>query len=208
MNSKDIEKELESAHQELELKEKNLLDLKATFIGEVRHLLPNHIERTISEIISANASRVEAISTDELRKMKSALAQQKDQAIEKGISALQSADWLWRSTSGVHTERDPIDILGLNEGGPIWQSLQSYSKDLEATFKSFGFEVEERLYTASRSRFLIDFPRAYHQKKERLQEINEAIGKAHEEYVAAKGKISSLEAQLKRTLAREKFEAA
>jgi len=206
--SAEIQKSLESSRQKLQLKETALLDKKAAFIEEVKRLLPSKFDRAISEIIASNANHVNELTADELRKMKSAIAEERPKAIQKGITALETSDWLWCQSSGVTSGNDPIGYSGVNEQGAIWQSLHNYSKDVETILQRFGLQVEKRMASYSFSPFHLSVPRIYTgTTKERLQEINEGFIIAHEEYCKSKSEVNSLEEQLTRTKAKERYDS-
>ncbi len=204
MTSAEVAKNLDSARKELQLKEKVLLEKKEAFIARVQAILPDAVDRAISTVISRNADRVEAFPAEQLRTMKKALAEEKPKAIEKGMFALRSSDWLWCPYSATVRGKDPLGWLGVNEDGPIWQSLQKYSNDLESIFKKFGFKVEEGYYG---SPFRLHIPRGAGGRKDELEDLNKAVGPAGREYYDLKFKVTCLERELKETKAREKFES-
>jgi|SRR5208282_1886873 len=207
MNSAEVARNLDSAREELKLKERTLVEKKDAFLEKVQATLPDRIEHAISAVISRNAELVEKLSSDELGKMKKALGEEKPKAVEKGISSLRSSDWMWCSSSGTAMGRAPFSWPGINEEGPIWQSLQSYSKDLESILKKYGFKLEEQM-KFSMSPFRVILPKSAEGKKEELDELNHAVGKANKEYCDAKRKVTYLEQLLKETKAREKYESA
>jgi hypothetical protein len=207
MNSAEVARNLDSAREELNLKEKTLVENKEAFLQKVQTTLPDKIEHAISAVISRNAELVEKLSTEELGKMKKALGEEKPKAIEKGVSALRSSDWMWCPSSGTATGRAPFSWPGINEEGPIWQSLQTYSKDLENILKKYGFKLEEQM-KFSMSPFRVILPKSTEGKKEELDDLNHAVGKANKEYCDAKRKVTYLEQLLKETKAREKYESA
>src|SRR5208282_5452948 len=212
MNSAEVTRNLDSAREELKVKERTLAEKKEAFLEKVQAILPDRIEHAISAVISRNAELVEKLSADELGKMKKALAEEKPKALEKGVSSLRSSNWMWCPSSGTGTAtatgRAPFSWPGINEEGPIWQSLQSYSKDLESILKKYGFKLEEQIAKFSMSPFRIILPKSAEGKKEELDELNHAVGKANKEYCDAKRKVTYLEQLFKETKAREKYEAA
>src|SRR5208282_2544784 len=131
MNSAEVTRNLDSAREELKVKERTLAEKKEAFLEKVQAILPDRIEHAISAVISRNAELVEKLSADVLGKMKKALAEGKPKAVEKGVSSLRSSDWMWCPSSDTASGRAPFSWPGINEEGPIWQSLQSYSRDLE-----------------------------------------------------------------------------
>ena len=207
MNSAEVARNLDSAPQELNLKEKTLVENKEAFLQKVQTTLPDKIENAISAVISRNAELVEKLSTEELGKMKKALGEEKPKAIEKGVSSLRSSDWTWCPSSGTATGRAPFSWPGINEEGPIWQSLQTYSKDLENILKKYGFKLEEQM-KFSMSPFRVILPKSTEGKKEELDDLNHAVGKANKEYCDAKRKVTYLEQLLKETKAQRNIESA
>jgi hypothetical protein len=207
MNSAEVARNLDSAREELNLKEKTLVEKKEAFLQRVQAMLPDRIEHAISAVISHNAELVEKLASNELAKMKKALGEEKTKAVEKGVSSLRASDWMWCPTSGTTTGRAPFSWPGINEEGPIWQSLQTYSKDLETILKKYGFKLEEQM-KFSMSPFKVILPKSTEAKKEELDDLNHEVGKANKEYCDAKRKVSYLEQLLKETKAREKYEAA
>ncbi|HKM76253.1 MAG TPA: hypothetical protein VJZ32_07535 [Candidatus Bathyarchaeia archaeon] len=208
MNSAEVARNLDSAREELRLKERTLVEKKEAFLAKVQAMLPDRIEHAISAVISRNAELVEKLSSNELAKMKKALTDEKPKAVEKGVSSLRSSDWMWCPSSGTATGRAPFSWPGINEEGPIWQSLQSYSKDLESILKKYGFKLEEQTAKFSMSPFRVILPKSAEGKKEELDDLNHAVGKANKEYCDTKRKVTYLEQLLKETKAREKYETA
>jgi hypothetical protein len=208
MNSAEVARNLDSAREELNLKERMLVEKKEAFLQKVQAMLPDRIEHAISSVISRNAELVEKLSSNELAKMKKALGEEKPKAIEKGVSSLRASDWMWCPSSGTTTGRAPFSWPGINEEGPIWQSLQTYSKDLETILKKYGFKLEEQIAKFSMSPFKVMLPKSTEAKKEELDDLNHVVGKANKEYCDAKRKVAYLEQLLKETKAREKYEAA
>jgi len=208
MNSAEVARTLDSAREELKVKERTLSEKKDVFLEKVQAMLPEKIEHTISAIVAHNAELVEKLSSNELAKMKKTLGEEKPKAVEKGISALRASDWTWCPSSGTATGRAPFSWPGINEEGPIWQALQTYSKDLETILKKYGFKLEEQNVKFSISPFKVALPKSTETKKEDLDDLNHAVGKANKEYCDSKRKVGQLEQVLKETKAREKYEAA
>ncbi len=207
MNSGEVEKNLDVARNQLQLKEGTLVKKKEAFIQKVQAILPNNIERGITQIISRNAGLVQKLPAVELATMKKALAEEKPKAIEKGVSSLRSNNWMWCPPPSTSTGRDPISWSGVNEDGPIWLSLQSYSGNLEGILKKYGLKVEEQVVTYSRSPFWVRIPRGAGENKEELEELSRAVAEASKEYCDAKLKVTSLERELEETKARERYES-
>jgi hypothetical protein len=196
MSSAEVAKVLESARQELKLKEKVLLKKKHKFMEELRPLLVSQIDAAIANIVSRNADRIEALGT-ELKTMKNAIDTAKTSAVESGLQALESCpDWLQSSQS--------IDGLGVTEQGRIWQSLQSYSNNLRKIMQGYGLTVDQKLAEG----FFISPLTLHLASGTKLQEINESeVAPAHRDYCNCQNKVASLEEELKAAKAREKYES-
>src|SRR5208337_307849 len=205
--SGEVEKSLNLARDELKAKEKTLLEKKEAFIAGIQAMLPRHIDQAISGVISRNADLVQKLPSGDLAAMKRALSDEKPKAVEKGVSALRSSDWMWCRSSSTATQRDPFFIGGVSEGGPIWQSLQSYSRDVELILKKYSFMIDIHSSGYTMNPFQVPIPIGYRQTKE-LNELNKAVGQAGTEYCQAKENVKALEQQLSETKARERYDSA
>lgn len=208
MGSVELEKELEKARQDLQLKEKVLLEQKDALINEVRVMLPNAIDRAVKDVISRNVPRIDAMAPDILKKMKAEIEAAKPNVAKQTVSSLQSFDWRW--CGPLHTENgsDPIGFFGVNEQGPIWKAVQSYGDNVRSILERYNLQVEDRTRSYARSPFYLTLPKTYHGQKESFQEANEAFGKLHKEYCENKCRVADLESQLKIAQASEKYDSA
>jgi len=203
MSSIEIEKSLETARKELQETERLLLESKAIFIEELRIRLPNELKNIISEIIGRSADRIQVLPTGEVAKMKAAIEAEKAKAIEKAVSILQKTDWLAANGKS-------IDFPGLVQRGPIWIALQDYSTELRKLLESYGLKVDREYYGGERvSPFVLHIPFSTEkEKKEKLQEADESVGKAYRRYSDTKARVENLEERLKQAQAQEKYDSA
>ena len=200
--SKEIQERLDVARTELENSQQLLLESKSVLIQNLREVFPGFVDSAIGRLVEKNASRIDQMSPEELRKMRMEIEKEKPKAIESALKTFDSCpDWLWCRSSTRAYKEDPIDDSGVSEEGGIWKLLQRYSKPLEEIFTRYGLGVIGAADSPLKLpyRFLEDHG---------LKELNLAVGEAHESFCRAKRDVGVLERQLKEAGAREKFESA
>ena len=207
--SKEIQQRLDLARTELENSQQLLLESKTVLVQKLREAFSGFVDRAIRRLVENNASRIDQMPPEELRKMKIEIEKEKPKAIENALKAFDSSpDWLWCQSSATGYREDPIDDSGVSEEGAIWKVLQGYSRPLEEIFTRYGLSVGLPMVPGATItdsplklpyRFLEDHA---------LKEFNIAVGEAHEGFCRAKRDVEVLEGQLKETGAFEKFESA
>ncbi len=207
--SKEIQQRLGLARTELEKSQKQLLESKATLIERLRETFPGFADSAIRRLVEKNASRIDQMSPEELKKMKIEIEKQKPKAIENALKAFDACpDWLWCRSSATGYREDPIDDSGVSEEGAIWKVLQGYSKPLEEIFARYGVGVGLPMVPGAT---ITDYPLKLPYRfleDHALKELNITVGEAHESFCRAKRDVEVLERQLKETGALEKFESA
>jgi hypothetical protein len=207
--SKEIQQRLDLARTELENSQQLLLESKTVLVQRLREAFSGFVDSAIRRLVENNASRIDQMPPEELRKMKIEIENEKPKAIENALKAFDSSpDWLWCPSSATGYGEDPIDDSGVSEEGAIWKALQGYSKPLEEIFTRHGLSVGLPMVPGATItdsplklpyRFLEDHA---------LKDLNIAVGEAHTGFCRAKRDVEVLEGQLKETGAFEKFESA
>ena len=207
--SKEIQQQLDLARTELENSQQQLLESKTTLTKKLRETFYGFVDLAIRRLVEKNASRIDQMPPEELRKMKIEIEKEKPKAIENALKAFDSSPgWLWCPSSATGYREDPIDNSGVSEEGAIWNVLQGYSKPLEEIFTRYGLNVGLPMDPGAT---ITDYPLKLPYRfleDHALKELNIAVGEAHEGFCRAKRDIEALEIQLKETEALEKFESA
>jgi hypothetical protein len=207
--SKEIQQRLDLARTELEKSQQQLLESKTVLVQKLREVFPGLVDSAIRRLVEKNASRIDQLSPEELRKMKIEIEKEKPKAVENALNAFDSCpDWLWCPSSATGYKEDPIDDFGVSEEGAIWKVLQGYSRPLEEIFTRYGLSVGLPMVPGAT---ITDYPLKVPYRfleDHALKELNIAVGEAHEGFCRAKRDVEVLERQLKETGAREKFESA
>ncbi len=207
--SKETQQRLDLARTELENSQQQLLESKMVLLQKLREAFPGFVDLAIRRLVEKNASRIDQLSPEELRKMKIEIEKEKPKAIEKALKAFDaSQDWLWCRSSATGYREDPIDDSGVSEEGAIWKLLQGYSKPLEEIFTRYGLSVGVPMVAdATITDSPLKLPYRF-LEDHALKELNIAVGEAHEGFCRAKRDVEVLERELKETEALEKFESA
>ena len=207
--SKEIQQRLDMARTELEKRQQQLLGSKTVLVQKLREVFPGFVDLAIRRLVEKNASRIDQMSPEELRKMKIEIENEKPKAIENALKTFDScSDWLWCPSSATGYREDPIDDSGVSEGGSIWKVLQGYSKPLEGIFTRCGVSVGLPMVSdATITDYPLKLPYRF-LEDHALKELNTAVGEAHERFCRLKRDVEVLEIQLKETGAVEKFESA
>jgi len=207
--SKEIQQRLDLARTELEKRQQQLLESKTILLQKLREVFPGFVDSAIRRLVEKNASRIDQLPPEELRKMKIEIEKEKPKAIENALKAFDSClDWLWCPSSATGYREDPIDESGVSEEGAIWKVLQGYSRPLEETFARYGLSVGVPVVPGGT---ITDYPLKLPYRfleDHALKELNIAVGEAHEGFCRAKRDVEVLERELKETGALEKFESA
>jgi len=206
---KEIQQRLGLARTELEEKQQQLLESKTVLVQKLREVLPGFVDSAIRRLVEKNASRIDQLPPEELRKMKMEIEKEKPKAIENALKAFDSCpDWLWCPSSATGYREDPIDDSGVSEEGAIWKVLQGYSRPLEETFARYGLNLGLPMVPGAP---ITDYPLKLpcrFLEDHALKELNIAVGEAHEGFCRAKRDVEVLERELKENEALEKFESA
>jgi hypothetical protein len=207
--SKEIQQRLDLARTELEKWQQQLLESKTVLVQKLREVFPGLVDSAIRRLVEKNASRIDQLSPEELRKMKIEIEKEKPKAVENALNAFDSCpDWLWCPSSATGYKEDPIDDFGVSEEGAIWKVLQGYSRPLEEIFGRYGLSVGLPMVPdATITDYPLKLPYRF-LEDHALKELNIAVGEAHERFCRAKRDVEVLERQLKETEAVEKFESA
>jgi hypothetical protein len=207
--SKEIQQRLDLARTELENSQQLLLESKTVLVQRLREAFAGFVDSAIRRLVEKNASRIDQMSPEELRKMRIEIEKEKPKAIETALKAFDSCpDWLWCPSSASAYKEDPIDDSGVSEEGAIWKVLQGYSRPLEEIFARYG--LSDGLPVVSGAT-ITDYPLKLPYRfleDHALKESNIAVGEAHEGFCRAKRDVEVLERELKETGALEKFESA
>jgi len=207
--SKEIQQRLDLARTELENNQQQLLESKTALVQKLRGAFTGFVNLAIRRLVEKNASRIDQMSPEELRKMKIEIEKEKPKAIENALKAFDSCpDWLWCPSSATGYREDPIDDSGVSEEGAIWKVLQGYSRPLEEIFARYGLSVGAPVVPGAT---ITDYPLKLPYRfleDHALKELNIAVGEAHERFCRAKRDVEVLERELKETEALEKFESA
>jgi exonuclease VII large subunit len=207
--SKEIQQQVDLARTELEKSKQQLLESKTVLVQKLREAFPGFAHSAIRKLVEKNASRIDQMSPEELKKMKIEIEKEKPKAIENALKKFDSCpDWLWCPSSATGYKEDPIDDSGVSEEGAIWKVLQGYSRPLEETFARYGLSVGVPVVPgATIDDYPLKLPYRF-LEDHALKELNNAVGEAHESFCRAKRDVEVLERQLKETGALEKFESA
>jgi hypothetical protein len=206
--SKEIQQRLDLARTELENSQQLLLESKTVLLQKLREAFPGFVDSAIRRLVENNASRIDQMPPEELRKMKIEIEKEKPKAIENALKAFDSSpDWLWCPSSATGYREDPIDDSGVSEEGAIWKLLQGYSRPLEEIFTRYGLGGVPVGPGATITDSPLKLPYRFFEDHA-LKELNTAVGEAHEGFCRAKRDVEVLEGQLKETGAFEKFESA
>ena len=207
--SKEIQQRLDVARTELENSQQLLLESKTVLLQKLREAFTGFVDLAIRKLVENNASRIDQMPPEELRKMKIEIENEKPKAIENALKAFDSSPgWLWCPSSATGYREDPIDDSGVSEEGAIWKVLQGYSRPLEEIFARYGLSVGLPMVPGAT---ITDYPLKLPYRfleDHALKEPNTAVGEAHEGFCRAKRDVEVLEGQLKETGAFEKFESA
>jgi hypothetical protein len=207
--SKEIQQRLDLARTELENSQQLLLESKTVLLQKLREAFTGFVDLAIRRLVEKNASRIDQMSPEDLRKMKIEIENEKPKAIENALKAFDSSpDWLWCRSSATGYKEDPIDDSGVSEEGAIWKVLQGYSRPLEETFARYGLSVGTPVVPGAT---ITDYPLKLPYRfleDHALKGPNIAVGEAHEGFCKAKRDLEVLERELKETEALEKFESA
>jgi hypothetical protein len=178
-------------------------------VQKLREAFPGFVDSAIRRLVEKNASRIDQLSPEELRKMKIEIEKEKPKAIETALKAFDSCpDWLWCPSSATGYREDPIDDSGVSEEGAIWKVLQRYSRPLEEIFARYGLGVGVPVVPgATITGYPLKLPYRF-LEDHALKELNIAVGEAHEGFCRAKRDVEALERELKENEALEKFESA
>jgi hypothetical protein len=207
--SKEIQQGLDLARTELEKSKQQLLQSKMALAQRLRDAFSGFVDSAIRRLVEKNASRIDQLSPEELRKMKIEIEKEKPKAIENALKAFDSCPgWLWCPSSATGYREDPIDDSGVSEEGAIWKVLQGYSRNLEEIFPRYGLSVGLPMVPgATITDYPLKLPYRFLQDHA-LKELNIAVGEAHESFCRSKRDVEVLERQLKETGALERFESA
>jgi len=207
--SKEIQQRLGLARTELENSQQQLLESKTVLVQKLREAFPGFVDLAIRRLVEKNASRIDQMSPEELRKMKIEIENEKPKAIENALKAFDSCpDWLWCRSSATGYKEDPIDDSGVSEEGAIWKVLQGYSKPLEEIFARYGLGIGIPVVSdATVTGYPLKLPYRF-LEDHALKELNIAVGEAHEGFCRAKRDVEVLVSELKENEALEKFESA
>jgi len=207
--SKEIQQRLDLARTELEKIQQQLLGSKTVLVQKLREVFPGFVDLAIRRLVEKNASRIDQLSPEELRKMKIEIENEKPKAIENALEAFDSCpDWLWCRSSATGYREDPIDDSGVSEEGAIWKVLQGYRRPLEEIFARYGLGVGVPVVPdATVTGYPLKLPYRF-LEDHALKELNIAVGEAHEGFCRAKRDVEVLERELKENEALEKFESA
>jgi hypothetical protein len=204
-----IQQQLDLARTELENSQQLLLESKTVLVQKLREAFSGFVDQAIRKLVENNASRIDQMPPEELRKMKIEIEKEKPKAIENALKAFDSSPgWLWCPSSVTGYREDPIDDSGVSEEGAIWKVLQGYSRPLEEIFARYGLSVGLPMASGAT---ITDYPLKVPYRfleDHALKELNTAVGEAHEGFCRAKRDVEVLEGQLKETEALEKFESA
>ena len=178
-------------------------------VKKLREAFSGFVDSSIRRLVEKNASRIDQMPPEELRKMKIEIENEKPKAIENALKAFDSSPgWLWCPSSATGYREDPIDDSGVSEEGAIWKVLQGYSRPLEEIFTRYGVSVGLPMVSdATITDYPLKLPYRF-LEEDALKELNIAVGEAHERFCRAKRDVEVLEGQLKETGALEKFESA
>jgi len=207
--SKEIQQRLDLARTELEKSQQQLLGSKTVLVQKLREVFPGFVDLAIRRLVEKNASRIDQLSPEELRKMKIEIENEKPKAIENALKAFDSCpDWLWCRSSATGYREDPIDDSGVSEEGAIWKVLQGYRRPLEEIFARYGLGVGVPVVPdATVTGYPLKLPYRF-LEDHALKELNIAVGEAHEGFCRAKRDVEVVESELKENEALEKFESA
>jgi hypothetical protein len=207
--SKEIQQRLDLARTELENSQQLLLESKTVLLQKLREAFPGFVDSAIRRLVENNASRIDQMPPEELRKMKIEIENEKPKTIENALKAFDSSpSWLWCPSSATGYREDPIDDSGVSEEGAIWKLLQAYSRPLEEIFARYGLGVGVSVVPgATVTGYSLKLPYRF-LEDHALKELNIAVGEAHEGFCRAKRDVEVLERELKETGALEKFESA
>jgi exonuclease VII large subunit len=206
--SKEIQQRLDLARTELEKNQQQLLESKTALVQKLRETFPGFVDSAIRRLVEKNASRIDQMPPEELRKMKIEIEKEKPKTIENTLKAFDSSpDWLWCPSSATGYREDPIDDSGVSEEGAIWKVLQGYSRPLEETFARYGLSDGLPMIPGAITDYPLKLPYRF-LEDHASKELNIAVGEAHESFCRAKRDVEVLERQLKETEALEKFESA
>ena len=207
--SKEIQERLDLARTELEKNQQQLLESKTVLLQKLREAFTGFVDSAIRRLVEKNASRIDQMSPEELRKMKIEIENEKPKAIENALKAFDSSpDWLWCPSSATGYREDPIDYSGVSEEGAIWKVLQGYSRPLEEIFARYGLSVGLPMVPdATITDYPLKLPYRF-LEDHALKEPNIAVGEAHIGFCRAKRDVEVLERELKENEALEKFESA
>jgi len=207
--SKEIQQRLDLARTELENSQQQLLGSKMVLVQKLREVFPGFVDLAIRRLVEKNASRIDQMPPEELRKMKMEIENEKPKAIETALKAFDACpDWLWCRSSATGYREDPIDDSGVSEEGAIWKVLQGYSRPLEGIFARYGLGVGVPVVPdATVTGYPLKLPYRF-LEDHALKELNIAVGEAHEGFCRAKRDVEVLERELKENEALEKFESA
>jgi hypothetical protein len=207
--SKEIQQRLDLARTELENSQQQLLESKMVLVQKLREVFPGFVDLAIRRLVEKNASRIDQMPPEELRKMKMEIENEKPKAIETALKAFDACpDWLWCRSSATGYREDPIDDSGVSEEGAIWKVLQGYSRSLEGIFARYGLGVGVPVVPdATVTGYPLKLPYRF-LEDHALKELNIAVGEAHEGFCRAKRDVEVLEREFKENEALEKFESA
>jgi hypothetical protein len=207
--SKEIQQQLDLARTELENRQQQLLESKTALTKKLREAFSDFVDLAIKKLVEKNASRIDQMPPEELRKMKIEVEKEKPKAIENALKAFDSnPSWLWCPSSATGYREDPIGNSGVTEEGAIWKVLQGYSRPLEEIFTRYSLSVGLPMDPGAT---ITDYPLKVPYRfleDHALKELNIAVGEAHEGFCRAKRDVEVVEIQLKETGALEKFESA
>jgi hypothetical protein len=207
--SKETQQRLDLARTELEKRQQQLIESKTALVKKLREAFSGFVDSSIRRLVEKNASRIDQMPPEELRKMKIEIEKEKPKAIDNALKTFDSSpDWLWCPSSATEYREDPIDNSGVSEKGGIWNVLQGYSRPLEEIFTRYGVSVGLPMVSdATITDYPLKLPYRF-LEEDALKELNIAVGEAHERFCRLKRDVEVLERELKETGALEKFESA
>ena len=123
--SKEIQQQLDLTRTELENRQQQLLESKTALTKKLREAFSDFVDLAIRKLVEKNASRIDQMPPEELRKMKIEVEKEKPKAIENALKAFDSnPSWLWCPSSATGYREDPIGNSG---GYRRWGYLEGAS---------------------------------------------------------------------------------
>jgi hypothetical protein len=108
----ELEKAVQTKQTELDFIKKKTAEIRTNMMDEIKQVFPKSIDKEVERVIGYNSERVNNMSSEELKELRSSISNTKEKTIARALQALME-DKLWYSCdqNNSYEEKGLFDVI-------------------------------------------------------------------------------------------------